>query len=91
MGMFTSIGRSLKKTASSIAKGVSQLFDKKNVSQRVGAVASAFADVAGVEANPKLGGPRFTESPYFFSKKEWKKRKRLRTISSLSRRRNRNK
>ena len=90
MGMFSSIGRGLKKAAQAIGKGVSNLF-KKGVDKAASTVSSHFSDVAGVQANPTLGGPKFTESPYFYSKKEWKRRKRRLKLTAQSRHNNRNK
>lgn len=91
MGLFKSIGRGLKKAATSIASSVSSLFEKKEKSGAVNAVRSVFENVAGVESNPKLGGSNITASPYFFTDKEWKRRKRRLKLSKSSRRANRNK
>lgn len=90
MGMFSSIGRGLKKAAQSIGNGVSNLF-KKGVKKAASSASSHFEDVANVEANPTLRGSNFTKSPYYFSDKEWKRRKKRQKLTSHSRRTNRTK
>lgn len=89
MGLFKSIGRGLKKAASAIASSVSSLFKKGEKSDKVNAIRSAFEGVAGVETNPTMRGSNAQPSPYYFSKKEWKARKRRLATASASRRANR--
>lgn len=89
MGLFKSIGHGLKKTAASLASSVSSLFKKEEKSGAVNAVRNVFENVAGVETNPTMRGTNSQPSPYFFSKKEWKARKKRLATSSASRRANR--
>jgi len=62
MGMFSSIGRGLKKAAQAIGNAVSKAFTKAKEKATASPVSSHFSDVAGLHPNPTLRGSNFTES-----------------------------